>query len=421
METLHRIDDLVGQGQFESALTLLQTLYGQELPSSDRGRALAFEVVALEHLERQKEAHNLVEAIMKDEGDDYTFVLAAGIQFAELEAFPHAESFLRNLCELDPENPMPWFNLAISLGREKRYPESIRAYEQCLALEPGFVDAYFQKALCHQMMGELDNACDTYSVYLAREPEDGEAWISLGVLQSDQGRFEVAYQSFKNASTTEHDQEDVYYNWAISAVRNQDEEQVERCIEELQELNPTGWRTLITRADYEEAQEHIWPAWEILLEAFEEALDDEVLDDESRDYVVATLLRFANRNHMKEHAGDVVTRIFDEGLFGEEILGGLQILEGRGSVRAASHQVVLKATVDSTQNVFFGTENLFIIYGVCAENPEQAEEFARDFEARCSTNDWVTYSIHRLNEPDEGLLGVYWRSELMDAAPGETR
>ena len=201
-------------------------------------------------------------------------------------------------------------------------------------------------------MGELDNACDTYSVYLAREPEDGEAWISLGVLQSDQGRFEVAYQSFKNASTTEHDQEDVYYNWAISAVRNQDEEQVERCIEELQELNPTGWRTLITRADYEEAQEHIWPAWEILLEAFEEALDDEVLDDESRDYVVATLLRFANRNHMKEHAGDVVTRIFDEGLFGEEILGGLQILEGRGSapqaIRSSSRQRLIVPKMSSS-------------------------------------------------------------------------
>ena len=418
METLQRIEDLIYEGQLNQALSLIKTLYGQDLTSSDRGRALALEVVTLESLDQKDEAHQILQDIMKEEGDDHAFVLAAGIEFAELDAVSHAEMFLKNLCELDPENPAPWFNLAIALGREQRYSESIHAYEQCLEREPAFIDAYFQKAECHSVMGDFDKAADTYRTYLKREPDDGEAWVALAVVHSDKGDFKSAYSAFEKASTIDHDPEDVYYNWAITAVRNQDAAQMEHCVERLQDINPMGWRTLIMRADYEETLEHIWPAWEILNEAFEEVLDDEDIDDESRDYVVATLLRFANRNKMHEHAAEVVTRIFDETLFSEEVLGALQILESRASATSSSYQIVLKTNMEQSGNAFFDNEDRYIVYGASAESPEHALDIARTFEAKCSINEWETYSIHQLSEPDEGLLGVYWRSPLMDTAPG---
>ncbi|MFP6584031.1 MAG: tetratricopeptide repeat protein [Candidatus Hydrogenedentota bacterium] len=419
MNTVDRAEELVIAGKYTDALALIQTLYDQTLPGSDRGRALALEVVILESLDQGQEAHNLIDDIMKDEGDDYTFVLAAGVEFAELNAFPHAEMFLKNLCELVPDDPVPWFNLAISLGREARYPESIAAYETCLTLDPEFAEVYFQKAHCHQLMGELDLAASTYTTYLERTPQDGEAWIGLGVIYSDLGNFQSAYDAFEKASKVDFDQEEVYYNWAITAVRNQDTEQIQQCIEELQELNPNGWRTLMTRADYEEGQDHIWPAWEILLEAFDEAIEDEELDPASRDYVIATILRFANRNQMHEHASEVVTRIFDEGLFGEDVLGGLQILEGKASNTAASYQVVLKTNVEESDNVFFEGSERFIVYGVSSQDPDQALVFAQAFESKCSTETWAMDSIYQLSDADEGLLGVYWRSALLDTRPGQ--
>ena len=418
MNTVDRAEELVVAGKFSDALALIQTLYDQTLPGSDRGRALALEVVVLESLERSQEAHNLINDVMKEEGDDHTFVLAAGVEFAELSAFPHAEMFLKNLCELTPSDPIPWFNLAISLGREGRFSESIAAYDSCLAAEPEFADAYFQKAHCQEMMGEMDQAAHTYSVYLERSPEDGEAWVGLGVIYSDLGKFDDAYAAFTKATTVDYDQEETYYNWAITAVRHQDLEQVLKCIEELQELNPVGWRTLMTRADFEESQDHIWPAWEILLEAFEEALEDEHLDEASRDYVIATVLRFANRNKMHEHASEVVERIFDDALFGEEVLGALQILDGHASNTAASFQVVLKTTVDATDNVFIDSTERFIVYGISAVDPDQALKYALEFESKCSTEEWAADSIYQLSDADEGLLGVYWRSPLMDTRPG---
>lgn len=419
MDTVDRAEELVVAGKYSDALALIQSLYEQTLPGSDRGRALALEVVVLESLDRNQEAHNIINDVMKEEGDDYAFVLAAGIEFAELSAFPHAEMFLKNLCELVPEDPIPWFNLAISLGREGRYPESVSAYDTCLKIEPEFSDVYFQKAHCHQLMGELDLAAATYTTYLERTPDDGEAWVGLAVIYSDLGDFNSAYDAFAKATNVEYDQEEVYYNWAITAVRNQDTEQVQRCIEALQDLNPNGWRTLMTRADYEEGQDHTWPAWEILLEALDEAIEDEDLDAASRDYVIATILRFANRNQMHEHASEVVTRIFDEGLFGEEVLGALQILESKASNTAASYQVVLKTTVEESKDVFFEGSERFIVYGASAQDPDQALESALAFESKCSTEVWSMDSIYQLSDADEGLLGIYWRSALLDTRPGQ--
>ena len=84
---------------------------------------------------------------------------------------------------------------------------------------------------------ELDLAAATYASYLERTPEDGEAWVGLGVIYSDVGDFESAYDAFDKATKVDYDHEEVYYNWAITAVRNQDVEQVQRCIEALQDAS----------------------------------------------------------------------------------------------------------------------------------------------------------------------------------------
>ena len=62
----------------------------------------------------------------------------------------------------------------------------------------------------------------------------------------------------------------------------------------------------------------------------------------------------------------------------------------------------------------------YIIYGVYAENGTDALEMAKVFESNCSPYAWEAESVYQLSTLDEGMLGVYWRSELMDTAPGST-
>jgi len=160
------------------------------------------------------------------------------------------------------------------------------------------------------------------------------------------------------------DEEDAYYNWAISALGAQDGEQFEACIENLQRINPQGWRTLMARADYEEINEHLEAAWVILCDAFEAVLDNDAEAPDARDYVLATLFRFAKRNRMEIDAAPYVDRIFDEGIFTEEVLAGLQALQHNPIEAVTGYQVVLQGKLDDT------SDPVYVLYGVSGTSPE---------------------------------------------------
>ena len=415
LSTVDRAEQVLFDNEPEIALGLVRGLYGQVLPSSDRGRALAIEVVCLERLGKHEDAQRIVVDMMREEGDDHAYILAAGIEFSELDAPLHAEVFLRNLCELDPNSSVAWYNLAIALGREDRFVEALQAYDRCVAITPEFSDAHLQKAYCQETMDDLPGAAATYRRYLELNPEDGEAWKLLGIVESDQRRFTEAYDAFRHAVKHTQEPEDIYFNWAITAVRNADSEQQRACIDKLQDIDPEGWRTLLTRADQEENDGQVWAAWELLGEAFENVLeaesDDPDDDEDACSYVVSVLLRFAYRHDMREHAQEHVLRVFEEQLFTEDVLESLQALEGRLSNTATSFQVVLKCAAGGAES--------YVVYGVSTDDADEAGRLALSFEERCGPGQELTlYSIQQLTSPDEGRIGVYWRSGDLDRPPG---
>lgn len=412
-DLLEGVERLMETGQLEEALATLVASANRPLASGPRGRALALEVVCLEHLGRKDAAALLVVETMKEEGDDIVFVLGAGMQFSDLDAFDHAEMFLRNLCELDPGNHLAWYNLAVSLGREGRFEESVEMYDASLALEPDFFPAYLQQAHCLQLMNQLDKAAGAYARYLALEPGDGEAWKSLAILESDRRAYEAAYKAFERATETSAEPADVFFNWAVTAVRRGDMDQHEICLDKLNELDPEGWRASLTRADYEETQGAVWDAWEALCEGFETTLEEG--DHDAAEYVVVGLLRFANRNGMVEHAEEQVKRVYDEELFSPEVLEALQTISGRCSNAAHSFLVVLSDRSNGDSSATGGT--MYVSYGVSADDSEAAEAFAVDFQSRCAEEPWGVHSAQELSGPDEGRIGVYWRSDLLDAPP----
>jgi len=40
------------------------------------------------------------------------------------------------------------------------------------------------------------------------------------------------------------------------------------------------------------------------------------------------------------------------------------------------------------------------------------------FQERCAPEPWTLFAIHQLSQPDEGRVGVYWRSRLYNRPPG---
>jgi hypothetical protein len=65
-----------------------------------------------------------------------------------------------------------------------------------------------------------------------------------------------------------------------------------------------------------------------------------------------------------------------------------------------------------------GEKPVYVVYGVSAETADEAGQIALAFQERCSPEPWTLYMIHQLGEPDEGRIGVYWRSKDYNRPPG---
>lgn len=415
-EAIEAIEAALERDDLDSADLWLDDLETIPLPSTERGRAFALRVTHLDRAGYPEEVTPLIVETMQEEGDDLAFVSAAGMQFSELDAFEHAEMFLRNLLELEPENPVPPYNLAVALGREGRFTECIDLYDEALRRDSEFWPAQAQKAFCLHQLDRLPEAVETYRTYLAANPQDGDTWTALAELHGESGDLKAAYKAYEDAAEFSEDPRPHLFQCAQLAEANEDAETVHRSAERLKVIEPQGWRTLIAEAMYLELIDDPVSSWEAYRDALDEAAEAE--DDDGVDISLASIFLFAADHEMAEEIGDYVSRAFDEDRLTETVLGALQLLEGRPSRAATSFQVVLRTRASEPQDNGEEPELQFRIYGVTAETADAAILAAKNFERRCTSLSWEIDSAQRISEPAQGHLGVYWRSPLMDHAPG---
>lgn len=387
---------LLARGDALEALDAALTLAGQPLPSSVRGRCLATQVVALEQLEREDEAQTLIENAMEDEAEDFGFILSAGMTFSDLDAPGYAETFLENLCELDPNNPAPWHNYAIVLGRMERYEEALKAYRHALERDASFAPAIAQMAFCYHVLGDDASAMAAYDDYLALEPEDAEAWTSLAMLRSANGETGAAYEAYRRALDAGGDAENIYFNWGLTAAQEQNATALDEALAELETIAPGGWRTWLLRGELRESRGEI----ETATGAYDAAVSIAATeaDPETSAFAVAAALRFAVRRDAFEFAEALEERVFDNRWFTEETLELIRLRRGHDAV-AASYQVVFAETAEAGW-----------VYGVYAESADDAEHYARTFHRQARLPELPTFSVQQISEPSDVVVGVYWRS-----------
>ncbi len=395
---LDRAESALLAGNAAEALERIASLAGEPLPSSLRGRSFAIQVAALEHSEREAEAEQLIEDFMTEEAADFGFILSAGTAFSELGADRHAETFLENLCELDPDNPLVWHEYAIALGRMERFSEAVKAYDHALERDVNFAPALFQSAYCLRLLGDAPAAIDRYERYLALAPTDGDAWLSLAILHSERSDTAAAYEAYRNAIQPDSDLEDAYFNWGLTAAQHRDAAVLHDTMRRLEDLGANSWRAWILRAESLELEGKIGEA-AAAHDAGMRSSDTEA-DPEAAAYTAEAAFRFALRNQREDLASAVEARVFDKRIFAESMLELLRLHRGESAI-GASYQVVVRNAGAIGD----------IVYGVFARNPDEAAQLAQEFHRRSSKSEGHTISVHQLSQPAETVLGVYWRSD----------
>lgn len=91
------------------------------------------------------------------------------------------------------------FILGLSYHRQRLYESARGHFQKAVAIEPGYVTAYFFYGFTLFNLGQLDEAARAFESYLAHGPEDSEAVFGLGLVALEQDRVDDAERSFRRA------------------------------------------------------------------------------------------------------------------------------------------------------------------------------------------------------------------------------
>lgn len=104
------------------------------------------------------------------------------------EDWPRAETGLRALAELVPDNASLHYNLGLTLSRQDRHADALTSFETTLSLESGHANAMFERAASLMALGRLEAADTGFSSYLDRVAADPDAILNRARIALRQGR-----------------------------------------------------------------------------------------------------------------------------------------------------------------------------------------------------------------------------------------
>jgi Tfp pilus assembly protein PilF len=115
------------------------------------------------------------------------FLNLRALRFEESERFEAALADLRRAHELAPRDFAVLNAIGLCLARMHRMAEAVAAFDQALALEPGFAPAHFNRGWALEPLGELAAAREAYEAAVRLKPDHVEALANLATLAARRG------------------------------------------------------------------------------------------------------------------------------------------------------------------------------------------------------------------------------------------
>jgi predicted O-linked N-acetylglucosamine transferase (SPINDLY family) len=118
---------------------------------------------------------------------------------------PGAAAAFQSLCSIRPSSASAASNFATVLGQMQRYDEALRHLDRAITLDPGFIDARFNRAQILEMRGRSADAINDFRQVVEANPDHKLAWYRLGHLLVNAGRREEGQLAFDRAIALDAD------------------------------------------------------------------------------------------------------------------------------------------------------------------------------------------------------------------------
>jgi tetratricopeptide (TPR) repeat protein len=114
--------------------------------------------------------------------------------------------------ELDPQNPLAYFQMGTLMADCQQIPQAAAAFAQTLTVDPGFPEARHQLASMQALLGNFEAAVSLLEVELAREPDCPRCHQLLSVAHLSQGNQAAALPHLEVAAAANPDDFIAHYN-----------------------------------------------------------------------------------------------------------------------------------------------------------------------------------------------------------------
>jgi tetratricopeptide (TPR) repeat protein len=178
----------------------------------------------------------------KSQGEDSASLLidiiTEGVAYLEKGQYDRAVSQFSKAVKVDPGYVDAYYNRGLAYYSKGEYDRAISDYTRAIELFPQDFDAYFNRGLAHYGKGEYDRAISDYTQVIAINPADTQAYNNRGFLYYYKGEYDIAISDYTKAVDIDPGYTDAYYNRGLALYEKGDYDRASSDYSKVIELNP---------------------------------------------------------------------------------------------------------------------------------------------------------------------------------------
>ena len=140
----------------------------------------------------------------------------SGQLFFRFDVDDFAADIRRKVSSFEPHRDAEdWFQEGLRCdGSKETYEQALHAYRQVLKLDPSFADAYVNMGTIYYNEGRFADAEHCYRLALAQDPDHAEAYFNLGNAMDELDRTQEAVKCYERALELNPNYPDAHFNLA---------------------------------------------------------------------------------------------------------------------------------------------------------------------------------------------------------------
>ena len=137
---------------------------------------------------------------------------------------------------LNPSDADAYFNRGVAYDNVGQFDRAIGDYDQAIRLDPDNLDTYLHRGLAYSDLGQFQNAIQDYNELISDDPEDVEAYFNRGVAYFKMGQYQASFDDYNEVIRIDPEDVEVYPHLAVTATLLGKDEEAEEFVELAVEL-----------------------------------------------------------------------------------------------------------------------------------------------------------------------------------------